>query len=151
MTSSVFKFKQVLIVRTDYHHKILEGLYEGAVKALLEECHLKRGQIEDIIAPGAFELPLIAKVAAKTGRYSAVICLGCVIKGETAHFEYISESVAHGLMQASLETDVPISFGVLTTYTQEQAELRAQAGNENKGREAALAAYRSAKALADLS
>jgi 6,7-dimethyl-8-ribityllumazine synthase len=94
-------------------------------------------------APGAFEIPLLAKKLAKTGRYSGVICLGCVIKGDTAHFEFISLGATIGLMQATLDTEVPITFGILTTYTDEQATVRSRAeGPEaahNKGREAAAA------------
>lgn len=89
-------------------------------------------------APGAFEMPLIAKALANAG-YDGVVCLGCVIKGDTAHFEYISAAAAHGLMQAGLETGKPLTFGILTTYTDEQAIARSRDDEHNKGREAAAA------------
>ena len=90
--------------------------------------------------PGAFELPQAARCLAETGRFDAVICLGCVIRGATPHFEYISTSVAHGIQDASGGTGVPMAFGVLTTDTWAQAEERAGAGRDNKGFEAAAAA-----------
>src|SRR5689334_9042978 len=89
--------------------------------------------------PGAFELPQAARCAAETGRFDAVICLGCVIRGETPHFEYISSAVAHGIMEAAGETGIPIAFGVLTTDTESQAQERARPGRDNKGWEAAAA------------
>jgi 6,7-dimethyl-8-ribityllumazine synthase len=90
--------------------------------------------------PGAYEIPQAAQMAAVTGRYDAIVCLGCLIRGETPHFDYISASVAHGIMQASRATGVPMSFGVLTTESAEQALARAVPGTANKGWEAALAA-----------
>jgi 6,7-dimethyl-8-ribityllumazine synthase len=96
--------------------------------------------VETFSVPGAFELPQAARSAAESGRFDAVICLGCVIRGETPHFEYISAAVAHGVMKAAGETGVPMTFGVLTTDTWEQAEARAGDGRDNKGFEAAAAA-----------
>ena len=90
--------------------------------------------------PGAYEVPQAARAAAATGAYDAVVCLGCLIRGETPHFEYISEAVAHGIMAASAATGVPMSFGVLTTNSAEQALERAVPGSANKGWEAAMAA-----------
>ena len=90
--------------------------------------------------PGAFELPQAARCAAETGRFDAIVCLGCVIRGETPHFEYVSSSAAHGVMAASGDTGVPMAFGVLTTDTEEQAMARAGTDEHNKGREAAAAA-----------
>lgn len=90
--------------------------------------------------PGAFELPQAAKYVAATGRFDAVITLGCVIRGATPHFEYISSAVAQGIMDASGQTGVPIAFGVLTTDSLAQAEERAGPGHDNKGWEAAAAA-----------
>ena len=93
-----------------------------------------------VSVPGAFEIPQAARAIAETGRCDSVVCLGCVIRGATAHFEYIASSVAHGIQQASGDTGVPMAFGVLTTDTWEQAEERAVDGRENKGWEAAAAA-----------
>jgi 6,7-dimethyl-8-ribityllumazine synthase len=96
--------------------------------------------IEEFDVPGAYELPQAARCAAETGRFDAVVCLGCVIRGETPHFDYISSAVAHGLMEAAGETGVPMAFGVLTTDTEAQARARSAEGPGNKGREAAAAA-----------
>ena len=90
--------------------------------------------------PGSFELPLAARCAAETKRFDAVICLGCLIRGATAHFEYIASAVSSGIIKASAETKVPISFGVLTTNSVEEALERAGQGPSNKGWEAAIAA-----------
>ena len=91
--------------------------------------------------PGAYEIPQAARAAAETGRFDAIVCLGCVIRGETPHFDYISSAVAHGVMTAAGDTGVPMAFGVLTTDTPEQASARAREGaDDNKGREAAVAA-----------
>jgi 6,7-dimethyl-8-ribityllumazine synthase len=95
--------------------------------------------------PGAFELPQAARAAAETGRFDAIVCLGCVIRGETPHFEYISSAVAHGITAAAGETGVPMAFGVLTTDTAAQAEARSGPGPDNKGREAAAAAIEMAE------
>jgi len=95
--------------------------------------------------PGAFELPQAARSLAEAGRCDAVICLGCVIRGATPHFEYISAAVAHGIQDASGATGVPMAFGVLTTDTWAQAEERTGAGRDNKGFEAAAAAIEMAQ------
>ena len=97
--------------------------------------------------PGAFELPLAAKVMAETRAFDAVVCLGCVIRGETAHFEHVASAARDGILQAGLETRVPIIFGVLTTDTVEQARSRAGELQGNKGAEAALAAIEIAHVL----
>lgn len=90
--------------------------------------------------PGAFEIPVTALHLAETGRFDAVICLGCLIKGDTMHFEYIADAASHGIMNVSVTTGVPVAFGVLTTLTEAQAAVRSEPGEGNKGREAALAA-----------
>ena len=93
---------------------------------------------------------MLAKTLAKKKKYAGVIALGCVIKGDTAHFEFISLGTAIGLQQASLETNKPIAFGILTTYTDEQAEARSGKDGHNKGIEAASACWESAQLLARL-
>jgi len=128
------------IILSQFNKEINLGLLEGA-KAYLKEQNVPEDRIEVFSAPGAFEIPLLAKKIAKTDRFAGVICLGTVIKGDTAHFEFISLGAAVGMMQASLETEVPISFGVLTTYTEEQAQVRSQKDEHNKGKEAASACY----------
>jgi 6,7-dimethyl-8-ribityllumazine synthase len=102
--------------------------------------------------PGAYEIPQAARAAAETGRFDAVVCLGCVIRGETPHFEYISSAVAHGIMEASGDTGVPMALGVLTTDTIAQASARSRENDpENKGREAAEAAVEMAALCKTLS
>jgi 6,7-dimethyl-8-ribityllumazine synthase len=122
-----------------YHEEITGAMRDSAVETLraagLEEADLVEARV-----PGAFELPLVAQRLAESGRFDAVICLGCLIKGDTMHFEYIASAVSQGIMDAGTSTGVPVTFGVLTTLTDEQAVLRSADGPENKGREAALAA-----------
>ena len=90
--------------------------------------------------PGAFEIPQAARAAAESGRFDAIVCLGCIIRGETPHFDYIASAVAHGITDAAGDTGVPMAFGVLTTDTVEQAMARRGTAPDNKGREAAAAA-----------
>jgi 6,7-dimethyl-8-ribityllumazine synthase len=127
------------IVVSRFNLAITERLRDGA-SAALAEAGAANGNVEVVSVPGAFEIPQAARAVAETGRYDAVVCLGCVIRGATAHFEYIADSVAHGIQHASGDTGVPMAFGVLTTDTWEQAEERAVTGRENKGWEAAAAA-----------
>ncbi len=130
-----------------FNPEITQGLRAGATAALAEAGAPARD--EDVFdAPGAFELPLLAKALARTGRYDGVVCLGCVIKGDTAHFEYISAAASLGLMTGSLDVMTPLSFGILTTYDDEQAQVRSRPDAENKGREAALACLETARMLA---
>ncbi len=129
---------RLALVVSRFNTDITDGLREGA-RAWLGERSIGVRDEDLFDSPGAFELPLIAQSLARCGRYAGVICLGCVIKGDTAHFEFISLGAATGLMQASLATGVPIAFGVLTTYTEEQAIVRSRADAHNKGREAAAA------------
>jgi 6,7-dimethyl-8-ribityllumazine synthase len=127
------------VIVSRFNAEITEGLWEGA-RAALAEAGVDAGDITLVRVPGAFELPLAAMRLAETGQFDAVICLGCLIKGDTMHFEYIASAASHGIMDASAATGVPIAFGLLTTLTDEQAASRADSGPDNKGREAALAA-----------
>jgi 6,7-dimethyl-8-ribityllumazine synthase len=127
------------VVVSRFNLAITEKLQSGAAAALTE-AGAASGEVDVVSVPGAFEIPQAARAIAETGRYDAVVCLGCVVRGATAHFEYIADSVAHGIQQASGDTGVPMAFGVLTTDTWEQAEERAVDGRENKGWEAAAAA-----------
>ena len=137
------------IVASRFNEKVVNGLREGALSTLS-----KRGadpdSIKTIWVPGALEIPLIAKKMAESGQYDAIICLGAVIKGDTAHFEFISQQTVAGICRVSLETGIPCSLGVLTCYTPEQAVLRSSPGDENKGIEAALAAIEMAQLLKDI-
>lgn len=103
-----------------------------------------------IEVPGCFELPLIAKELATTGKFDAVICLGAVIRGDTPHFEYVSSATAMGIQQAALASNVPVVFGVLTTDTEEQALARIGGAAGHKGRESALTAIEIARTLQDV-
>jgi 6,7-dimethyl-8-ribityllumazine synthase len=134
------------LVVSRFNGEVTEGLLRGAL-AYLHEHNIRPVPSDIYYAPGAFEIPLIAKTLASSGRYRGVICLGCVIKGETAHFEFISLGATFGLMQASLETEVPISFGILTSYSEEQACARSGDNEANKGREAAAACLETANLL----
>lgn len=127
------------IVASRVNETITAGLLQGAREALAE-ASVREDDVTILWVPGAFEIPVTALRAAETGRYDAVICIGCVIKGETMHFEYIASAACQGIAEAAAATGVPMALGVLTTLTEEQAMERAAAGPENKGREAALAA-----------
>ena len=137
------------VVVSRFNEAITSRLLEGA-RAALAEAGASPDRIGVYTVPGAFELPQMARCAAETGQYEAIVCLGCVIRGETPHFEYISAAVAHGLMEASGETGVPMAFGVLTTDSWEQAETRAGDGRDNKGFEAAAAALEMAELFASV-
>lgn len=128
----------IAIVVSRFNPEVTTGLLKGAMETLMAN-GFKEENITILHVPGAFEIPLAAKQLCRSGKYCGVICLGAVIKGDTAHFEYISESVAHGLMMLNLEMDIPVSFGVLTCYNDEQAEKRSADDEHNKGREAASA------------
>ena len=127
------------VVVSRFNEEITEGLLNGARQAL-REAAVADSDITVMRVPGAFEIPVTALRAAETGQFDAVICIGCVIKGETMHFEYIAGTVCQAIADAASATGVPIALGVLTTLTEEQAAARAADGPENKGREAALAA-----------
>jgi 6,7-dimethyl-8-ribityllumazine synthase len=131
-------YRFALIV-SRFNESITRALAAGARSALFAAGAVER-DVEELLVPGAFELPQAARCVAESGRFDAIVCLGCVIRGETPHFEYISAAVAQGLMAAAAATRLPIAFGVLTTDTQAQAEARAGQGPENKGAEAARAA-----------
>ena len=131
---------KLAIVVSRFNTEITGGLKNGALE-WLEERNIHDVDVYD--APGAFELPLLAQRLAKSGNYEGVICRGCVIKGDTAHFEFISLGATMGIMQAQLTTEVPIAFGILTTYTEGQAIARSRADADNKGREAAAACVES--------
>jgi len=130
---------RIAIVVSRFNDFVTDRLLEGATGAL-RAAGAPADAVDTLSVPGAYEVPQAARTAAATGAYDAVVCLGCLIRGETPHFEYISEAVAHGIMSASADTGVPMSFGVLTTNSAEQALERAVPGSANKGWEAAMAA-----------
>jgi 6,7-dimethyl-8-ribityllumazine synthase len=124
---------------SSFNQEMTAGLLAGA-RAALAEAQIGESDITVVHVPGAFEIPVAALRLANTGRYDAVITLGCLIKGDTMHFEYIAAAASQGIMEVSTATGIPVAFGVLTTLTDEQAERRSAPGADNKGREAALAA-----------
>ncbi|WP_028949763.1 6,7-dimethyl-8-ribityllumazine synthase [Sulfurihydrogenibium subterraneum] len=127
------------IVLGRFNSFITERLLEGAIDCILRHGGSKEN-IDVVRVPGSFEIPLIAKKLAKSGKYDAIICLGAVIRGSTPHFDYVANEVTKGIAQVSLETEVPISYGILTTDTIEQAIERAGTKMGNKGFDAALTA-----------
>ncbi len=132
-----------------FNHFITDRLLEGALDALR-----RHGADEDRVSvfrvPGAFEMPLVAKKVAASGQYDAVICLGCVVRGSTPHFDFVAAEASKGIALASLDTGVPIAFGVLTTDNLEQAIERAGTKSGNKGRHAAMSAIEMANLLKEM-
>lgn len=127
------------IVSARFNGNIVEAMRTVAYDTLVEN-DVRKENIASVYVPGAFELPIACKCMASTGKYDGIIALGCVIRGDTPHFEYVCQGCTAGIQQASLESGVPIAFGVLTTDTSAQAQARATTGDggENKGRDAAL-------------
>jgi 6,7-dimethyl-8-ribityllumazine synthase len=131
------------IVVSDWNNDITGALFEGAKKTLLNHSVSKK----DIVVrhvPGSFELPLGAQFLAEYEDLDAIICLGCIIQGETPHFTYICQGVTQGITRLNLDYNIPFIFGVLTTETHQQAAERAGGKHGNKGDEAALAAIKMA-------
>jgi 6,7-dimethyl-8-ribityllumazine synthase len=135
---------KIAIIASRYNPQVCDGLLSGAL-AELERLGLPREKISVHRVPGAFELPLLAKLLAGRGELDAVICLGAVIRGDTAHFDYVCQGATQGLQQAMLETGIPMAFGLLTTDTPEQALARAGDNEHNKGMEAAQTAVEMAR------
>lgn len=127
------------IVVAEWHHQITTALFNGAHKTLLDS-GANPENIFKALVPGSFELTAAAALLAETKKYDAIICLGCVIQGETRHFEFICNAVANGLTNISINCHLPVIFGVLTTNTLDQAKERAGGKYGNKGVDAALAA-----------
>ncbi len=137
------------IVVSRFNDFITGKLLDGAVDALMR--HGAKDEDVDVVkVPGAFEIPLAAKKVAEKGSYHAVICLGTVIRGATPHFDYVAAEVSKGVASASLDTGVPIAFGVLTTDTIEQAVERAGTKSGNKGFDAAVTAIEMAQVFKKL-
>jgi 6,7-dimethyl-8-ribityllumazine synthase len=133
--------KRFGIVVADWNKEITHALYEGCYSTLLKHGALE-ADIHTLQVPGTFELPVAAHLLNRTTPVDALICIGCVIKGETKHDEYICNAVALGIMQLSLSLSKPVIFGVLTPNSQEQAKERAGGKYGNKGVEAAITAIR---------
>lgn len=136
------------VVVSRFNDFVTERLLEGALEAL--KAHgADESRIDVIRVPGAFEIPFAAKQVAAGGKHDALVCLGAIIRGDTPHFDYIADAVTRGLGALTLEYRLPISFGVLTTNTVEQAMERAGEKNQNKGFEAALTAIEMANLKKD--
>ena len=134
------------IVAARFNLFVTSRLVEGACEALLSH-GLREDDLTVCWVPGSFEVPLVAAEMARSGRWDALVCLGAVIKGETAHFDYVAAEAARGIAEASRETGVPMAFGIQTTYTVEQALARAGGDAGNRGYDAALSAIEMANLL----
>ena len=134
------------VVAARYNSAIVDALLRGALDALRHQ-GVGEDRVDVVKVPGSFELPLTAQALAKTGQYAAVVCLGCVIRGDTDHYEYVCRAAADGILQAGLSTGVPVIFGVLTCETMDQAVDRAGGNAGNKGAEAAATAMEMAALL----
>jgi 6,7-dimethyl-8-ribityllumazine synthase len=141
-------FRFALVV-SKYNDFVTDRLQAGALAALAA-AGVTPADVTVLRVPGAFEIPLTAQHAAESGRFDAVVCLGCLIRGETSHFEFIASAVAHGLTTAAAATGIPMAFGVLTTNSVEEALARAGDGPGNKGHEAAVAAIEMAEVVAQV-
>ncbi|MEO8260771.1 MAG: 6,7-dimethyl-8-ribityllumazine synthase [Acidobacteriota bacterium] len=146
-TASAAGFRFALVV-SRYNDFVTDRLQAGAIAALTAA---GAAEITVVRVPGAFEIPIAAQRSAQTGRFDAVLCLGCVVRGETPHFEYIASAVSHGITSAAAASGVPMAFGVLTTNSVEEAIERAGEGSANKGWEAAVAAIEMVSVIAQLS
>ena len=130
---------RIAIIGARFNDHIVTNLRDGALRGL-ERLGVADSDIIESWVPGAFELPLAAKVLAETGKVDAIICLGTVIKGDTPHFDYVCGEAARGIQDAQLATGIPVMFGVLTVNTEQQAIDRSGPGIDNKGDEAAVGA-----------
>ena len=138
--------KKILIVVARFNDMITRSLLVGATDCL-RDSGVKDSHVAVVWVPGSFEIPVVAAKAARSGKYSAVICLGAVIRGETPHFDFVAGQAASGVMNIALETGIPVIFGVLTTDTIEQALARSGIKGGNKGRDSAQAALEMIKVL----
>jgi 6,7-dimethyl-8-ribityllumazine synthase len=130
---------KVAIVAARFNHFIVDRLVEGAVDALVRH-GVADGDITIVHCPGAFEIPQLAKRLVETAAYDAIVCLGCVIRGATTHYDYVAGHAAYGIAEVAMSAKIPVIFGVLTTENIEQAVERAGTKAGNKGIDAALAA-----------
>jgi len=137
------------VIAASFNEMVVRPLLDGAL-ACFRALGVEEGRIEVVWVPGAFELPLAARTAARSGRFDAVVCLGAVIRGETGHYDLVAGEAARGIQATALETEIPVLFGVLTTETLDQALDRAGGAHGNKGWDAALAATQMVKALDDI-
>ena len=128
---------RIAVITARWNAQVTDGLRDGALRALTKNS-ITPESIEDFAVPGAFELPLAAQRAARSGRFDGIITLGCVIRGDTPHFDYMCAETTRGIGEVALKEDIPVAFGLLTTDNLQQALDRAGDNEENKGEEAAL-------------
>ena len=128
---------RIAVITARWNAQVTDGLRDGALRALTNNS-ITAESIEDFAVPGAFELPLAAQRAARSGRFDGIITLGCVIRGDTPHFDYVCAETTRGIGEVALKEDIPVAFGLLTTDNLQQALDRAGDNEENKGEEAAL-------------
>lgn len=128
---------RIAVIAARWNAEVTDGLLAGAVRALSRH-KIDGNAVEVYRVPGAFELPLAAQQAARTGRFDAIITLGCVIRGDTPHFDYVCSETTRGIGEVSLKEALPVAFGLLTTDNLQQALERSGDNEENKGEEAAL-------------
>ena len=147
-TASAKGFRFAIVV-SKFNDFVTGRLEAGAVRALTA-AGAEPDDVTIVRVPGSFEIPAAARHAALSGQFDAVVCLGCLIRGETSHFEYIASAVAHGITDAAAATGIPMTFGVLTTNSVEEAIERAGDGPSNKGWEAAAAAIEMVAVVARL-
>lgn len=141
--------QQFAVVVARFNRAITERLLAGAQEAFAQY-HVPAAAVDVVWVPGCFEIPFLAERLAASGAYQGVVCLGAVVQGETAHFEHVAREAASGIAAVARTTGVPVLFGVLTTYTWEQAMGRAGGKDGNKGYEAAMAAMEMAALLENL-
>lgn len=142
--------KQYAVIAAKFNVEVVDKLLAGAVTTLRKQ-GVPDESVDVYRVPGAFELPFLAKQLAKSKQYAAVICLGAVIRGDTDHYDYVCQAATHGILQAGMETGVPVIFGVLTCDTDEQALERAGGEHGNKGADAAFAALEMVQLLQTIS
>lgn len=140
---------RVAIVAAEFNREVTDRLLAGA-REWLTTCKVPGDAVEVFWVPGSFEIPLACRAAAESGRFDAVVALGCVIRGETPHFDYVASEAARGATWVMMETGIPVSFGVLTTEDDGQALERAGGSRGNKGRDAAASAVRMALLLPEI-
>ena len=141
---------KIAFIVARFNEFVCERLLEGSLDTITRH----GGSLENVTVirvPGAFELPLTAKILATTNKYDAIVCLGAVIRGETSHYDYVCSNASSGIASASLETGIPVSFGLLTTDTIEQAIERSGTKAGNQGRDATVCAIEMARLLKQLS
>jgi 6,7-dimethyl-8-ribityllumazine synthase len=140
---------RVAILVSRYNEAITARLLDGAL-ACVDAARISRDDVDVVWVAGAFELPVVASAAARTGRYACIVALGAVIRGETPHFEYVSDGTTSGLVKVAVESGLPVGFGLLTVDTLDQAAERAGGSAGNKGYEATAAAIEAADVIARL-